>query len=246
MGGLATTLRREPFALEIFPARPRTGPYAGSMPHRSRIVPLTLMLVAFVASGCSGSSSAGKTVSGWFGGDGDSAKAGERVYYVAVEGLDVREQPNSSSKAVASLRLHEKVVRTKQSNAYAFVRARGGRLEGWVLNSRLDWRAPAAGGVERDGTEKGGAAKVGATKGGAAQVGAEPAAEDPAADPVVDSTAPATGDETADAAVQSVAPDVEPQPETAEPAPSPPPSTEPAAPAATKKKGMGASVFDPY
>lgn len=195
------------------------------MPRMARSLPPALLLATLLASGCSASSSAGKTVSGWFGASSDSDRKGERVYYAAVEGLEMRAEPNTVSKIVASLRLREKVIRSKEKNGYAFVRARGGSLQGWVLNSKLDWRASAA--ADATGNGAAGAPKDTAEDASAPQPGGE----------TVDATAPGAA---VDAAV-----DVEPAeqaPGIAEPA-APSPSAEPAA---MKKKGVGASVFDPY
>jgi len=185
------------------------------------VVPLVLLLATAVANGCSGSSSPGKTVSGWFGGGSEAGAKGERVYYSTIDGLEVRAQPDASSKVVGRLRIHEKVVRAKEKGGYGFVRARGSNLEGWVLNSRLDWRTPG--------------------KAGGARPGAGAADESVPAD----DTAPVAGDESVDAVPEQVAPDVVPA-ELEPAAPTPAPLPEPAAPAPTRKKGVGASVLDPY
>jgi len=91
-----------------------------------------------------GGCAAQKKASGWFGGgEGSEGGAGQR-YYAAAAGLTVYSEPTSSSKVVGKLSLHERVTRHKVTRGYAYVKADASGLEGWVNNSMLIWRLPAA------------------------------------------------------------------------------------------------------
>jgi hypothetical protein len=65
-----------------------------------------------------------------------------QVYYVITAGLPVYATASASSKVVGRLARYEKVTRTRLEKGYAHVVTEDGRLEGWVDNSRLDWRVP--------------------------------------------------------------------------------------------------------
>ena len=104
------------------------------------------LAVAALLAGVSflGGCSAQKKASGWFGGgEGSEGGAGQR-YYAAAAGLTVYSEPTSSSKVVGKLSLHERVTRHKVTRGYAYVKADASGLEGWVNNSMLIWRLPAA------------------------------------------------------------------------------------------------------
>ena len=204
-----------------------------------------LVLMAALVVGCSAGSSATKTKTGWFGA---GAKTGDRVFYAADDGLPVYAEASGSSKLVGRLRAKEKVTRTKEKDGYAYIKARNGALKGWVVNAKLDWRAPAATGA--------GAAKDGTSpdRGGAA-------VETP---PIADGEAAETG--TAEPASAAATPDEEAQADSAAATPDggikadstaatadvqAPPAAPPAAPSKPaarpgSRKGTGASVLDPY
>lgn len=193
-------------------------------------------LVAFVAaaSGCSGGASAGRGVSGWFGG-GKTSAASEKVLYAGRAGIDVLSKPSAGSKPVGRLALHEKVIQSKEENGFAKIRARGGSLEGWVPSARLLRRLPgskasASGAGSRPGDPP--------TEAGADPVSPDAAsdAESAAAGADVSETSPTTEDPAlpdADGATADRAGDA---PAPAAPAPMGP----------DRPRGVGASVFDPY
>src|SRR5262249_30922723 len=97
---------------------------------------------ALVLAGCS----VEKSVGGWFGkGSSSEASAGAgQKYYAGVAGLKVYSEPTSSSKVVGKLPLHEPVTRYKVERGYAYVKADARGLTGWVNNTNLLWRLPAA------------------------------------------------------------------------------------------------------
>lgn len=178
-------------------------------------------IVVLAAGGCSSGSGAGKTVSGWFGSsDSSSAKPDGVTRYAGQAGLTVLSKPSGTSKAVGALSLHEKVTQTGQQGGYAQIRARGGKLEGWVPAAKLvrkvsqptsDDAADATGSVPQSGSSSD------------ATTGAE-GASDETGSTGESSAEPASGAETV----------------TNKPAPAP----EPVGP--EKPRGVGASVFDPY
>src|SRR5262249_44913464 len=90
-----------------------------------------------------------KTVSGWFhkgepSSSSEAATGAGQKYYASEAGLKVYSEPTSSSKVVGKLSLHEKVTRFKVDRGYAYVKADASGLAGWVNNSMLLWRPPAA------------------------------------------------------------------------------------------------------
>ena len=54
-------------------------------------------------------------------------------------------EPSTSSKAVGTLPLHEKVTRTKLDRGWAYVESTKSGVAGWVNNARLIWRLPTTG-----------------------------------------------------------------------------------------------------
>ena len=100
---------------------------------------------ALALSGCA----VQKTVSGWFhkgepSSSSEAATGAGQKYYANEAGLKVYSEPTSSSKVVGKLSLHEKVTRFKVERGYAYVKADASGLAGWVNNSMLLWRLPAA------------------------------------------------------------------------------------------------------
>jgi len=132
-----------PRKLQTFPIAP--APPAAA-PGRGSVIAATvcLVLAAALSSGCSAGSSPTKAVSGWFG-DGDKAAAqGGVVFYAGSSGLNVHSEAKASSPVVGRLSAGEKVVRKTQKDGFAQVEARRGAVKGWVVNSRLLSRPPAA------------------------------------------------------------------------------------------------------
>jgi len=72
---------------------------------------------------------------------GQPVQAGQ-VFYSITAGLPVYATTSVSSKVLGRLSLHEKITRTRLEKGYAYVITENRQLEGWVENSRLDWRVP--------------------------------------------------------------------------------------------------------
>jgi hypothetical protein len=129
------------------PARvdlPALRPSGSSLP---RPFAPAVMLAAVLAGGLSLSAcSVQRTVSGWFhrGASSEATAGTGQTYYAAAAGLKVYSEPTSSSKVVGKLALHEKVRRYKVERGYAYVKADASGLAGWVNNTMLLWRLPAA------------------------------------------------------------------------------------------------------
>jgi len=64
------------------------------------------------------------------------------IYYVESEALPVYREPGR--EVLMRLARNEKVLRSRVEKGWAFVRVESTGLEGWVDNSRLGWRVPAA------------------------------------------------------------------------------------------------------
>ena len=64
-------------------------------------------------------------------------------YYVGVNNLKLLREPGSSSDVLAYLSLHQKVMRSKLNNGYAFVTVVQTGETGWVDNAKLMWKLPA-------------------------------------------------------------------------------------------------------
>ena len=62
------------------------------------------------------------------------------VYYAAEEGLKLYPAPSFSSKPIAELPLHEKVLRYRNEKAFGYVKVERTGQKGWVENARLQWR----------------------------------------------------------------------------------------------------------
>ena len=130
------------------PSAQRAGRIGGPSRHLASAPAVVLAAVlasALSLSGCA----VQKTVSGWFhkgepsSSSGAATGAGQK-YYASEAGLKVYSEPTSSSKVVGKLSLHEKVTRFKVDRGYAYVKADASGLAGWVNNSMLLWRLPAA------------------------------------------------------------------------------------------------------
>jgi hypothetical protein len=191
-----------------------------------------LVVVVASTSGCSGGPSAGRTVSGWFGGSETPAATG-RTVYAGKAGAEVRSKPIVTGKSIGRLSPYEKVVQTDEKNGFAKIRARRGKLEGWVPAAGLVRRPPSSSPAEKGPGPNASAPQPGSVA-PAATNQAESIANDDAA-PVGDSFMPAA-EPGGDAAVVAA-----PAPPAAKPATAAP---EPVGP--EKPRGVGASVFDPY
>jgi hypothetical protein len=129
---------------------------------RSRFA--SAVAVALALTGCS---STRQTVAGWFGQTPPATPAAAQeghVYYAAVDGLTVYAEASQSSKVVGHLAMHERVTRSRIERGYAYIKAGGSGLEGWVDNAQLAWRPPAASGeTEPQKGERGAAGSAGST-----------------------------------------------------------------------------------
>ena len=103
-----------------------------------RRIATSIVMIAALAPGCSGKDPMGVL----FGSHSKTASV-KGVFYAAEDQLAVREGPAASARTVGHLKLHDKVTRYDIENGYAHVRAAGSKLEGWVVNAKLDWRTPA-------------------------------------------------------------------------------------------------------
>ena len=101
-----------------------------------------LALVVAIAIACHGCAGVSPTVDRWLGRQPASG-ASARVFYCAVDGLNVYARPTRTSAVVGRLSLHERVTRSKLEGGYAYVQADRGGLQGWVDNAQLLWRLPA-------------------------------------------------------------------------------------------------------
>jgi hypothetical protein len=159
--------------------------------------------------------------------------------YATTGGLTVYAEAKGSSRVVGHLGANEKVLRGKQKDGFAFIRARGGKLEGWVPAARLRAKplasAPAAPAASRATT---GEAEPADANAAPAETASEPVAPETAVDAAASAVEPA-GDAAASAA-EPAAPEGALRPA----APAPEAAQPPATPA--KKKKVGAAVFDPY
>ncbi len=63
-----------------------------------------------------------------------------RVYYAGVNDLKMFSQSRDSGSPIAELSLHEKVLRYKLENGFAYVKVVRTGQTGWVRNSSLVWR----------------------------------------------------------------------------------------------------------
>ncbi len=68
----------------------------------------------------------------------------ELPYYASRPGMTVYSAPRRGSRALATLTLHQKVLRSHVQRGYARIRTRDGRIRGWVDNGLLIWRLPAS------------------------------------------------------------------------------------------------------
>lgn len=64
------------------------------------------------------------------------------IYYVGANRLNLYSQPNSTSKIIARLPLHQKVMRSNLDNGFAYVTVAENSLKGWVDNAQLIWKLP--------------------------------------------------------------------------------------------------------
>jgi hypothetical protein len=185
----------------------------------------TIVIIAALAPGCSG-----KDPRAVLFGSGSKTASVEGVFYAAEDKLAVREGPASSARTIGYLELHEKVTRTDIENGYAHVRAAGSKLEGWVVNAKLDWRTPTK--------------PAAATSDAPAAAATEPAAA--TAEPAAAATEPAAAPEAAAESAGEPAPEVTPE---ASPVAEPvlPDSNEAKPKAMSKPRDRsGAAVFDAY
>lgn len=68
----------------------------------------------------------------------------ELPYYASRPGMTVYSAPRRGSRALATLTLHQKVLRSDVQRGYARIRTPDGRIRGWVDNGLLIWRLPAS------------------------------------------------------------------------------------------------------
>ena len=129
-------------------------------------------MIAALAPGCSGKDPMGVL----FGSHSKTASV-EGVFYAAEDQLAVREAPAASARTVGHLKLHDKVTRYDIENGYAHVRAAGSKLEGWVVNAKLDWRTPAKSAAATSDTPAAAATEPALTPEAAAESTGKPAAE---------------------------------------------------------------------
>jgi|GEM_PF-1860990 len=214
------------------------------------------ILAATLATGCA----AAKTP---FGSSSKDSKAAAQTLYAGLQGLKVYKKPAPSSEVLGKLSLHQKVTRSKVDNGYAYVRVQGGKLEGWVVNSKLLSRVPAAksakGAAARQTPAAQGESATQAQPAPGEELAPEPASEAEQAEPAqADSQAEqpepaqadtATSEQTNTASEPATAPRAE-EPAASEPQPPPAEAKTPPAhksPSANKPaKGVTPSVFDPY
>lgn len=67
----------------------------------------------------------------------------ELPYYAGRRGLKVYSAPRRGARVLATLPLHQKVLRSEVQYGYARIRTPNGRIKGWVDNGLLIWRLPA-------------------------------------------------------------------------------------------------------
>lgn len=207
-----------------------------AMRQHSTALFVALLLAAGLASGCSsgGAASKGKgwSFSNLLGGK-DSASthpaAKAQVLYAAEAGVNVLREASSSAKVVGELTLHQKVLRSRVSGSYSYIKAADGALQGWVPSSKLLGRLPAKAGAEAGSPstpQQGDAADAVPEEVSVPEDEVQAAPEAPAPAQAEAASAPTSGG---------------PPPPPAGPAlpASPPPAAKPA-------KGVMPSVFDPY
>ena len=68
----------------------------------------------------------------------------ESPYYASRADIKVHSAPSSGSRVLATLSLHQKVLRSDVQHGYARIRTPDGRIQGWVDNGLLIWRLPAS------------------------------------------------------------------------------------------------------
>lgn len=68
----------------------------------------------------------------------------ELPYYASRPGIKVYSAPRRGSRVLATLTLHQKVLRSDVQHGYARIRTPDGRIQGWVDNGLLIWRLPAS------------------------------------------------------------------------------------------------------
>src|SRR5262249_19814955 len=176
--------------------------------------------VAVVLASCATTQ---KSVGGWFATatptPAPKAKAAQppQAYYAGGVGLKVYAAPSSSSNAIATFPLNEKVIRSKAERGYALVKSTKSGIKGWVNNAQPTWRRPPAPKTAGPAPEE------------APPEEAPP--EEPAA-PSEEEQAPPPPEATATAVIEP-GPAVTPVP-TASPVTKPTP------------RGVGPSIFNPY
>jgi len=65
------------------------------------------------------------------------------TFYVGLSGLKLFPEPRFSGTCIATLTLHEEVLRDKLEKGFAHVRVLRTGQTGWVNNAHLLWRAPS-------------------------------------------------------------------------------------------------------
>jgi len=79
-----------------------------------------------------------KWADSWF----QESETTSSAYFVGVSGLKLWREPSAGSELITRLNLHEKVVRSKLDNGYAFVTVVQTGETGWVDNAKLIWKLP--------------------------------------------------------------------------------------------------------
>jgi hypothetical protein len=148
--------------------------------HRRRRMPWTVLAALAVLAGCAS----------WL-------PRAETPSYAGVEGLRVHAQAAASSPVIGRLRLHERVLRAQVDRGFAHVRSERSGVVGWVDETKLLARIPAARAPAPHAPATPAAAPA-ATEPAATDVTppeptpSEPAAEPPAAEPASAESTPAT------------------------------------------------------
>lgn len=68
----------------------------------------------------------------------------ELPYYASQPDLKVYSAPRRGSRVLATLPLHQKILRSDVQRGYARIRTPNGRIQGWVDNALLIWRLPVS------------------------------------------------------------------------------------------------------
>jgi len=197
-----------------------------------------LALVATLAAGCAAGGATGKTTS-------KTGTTGAQTVYAGAAGLKVYKEASNTSKVVGQLSLHQKVVRSRVTGGYGYIKTADGKLKGWVVNTRLLRRLPSktAGGTAKSPDaarqEQAGpaAADVEETPGEAAAPGE--------AEPSIDESA-SPGDSAASELPAQAETAPAPQPEAPAPTPTKAPPAPKQQPASKPATGVAPSIFDPY